>query len=52
MHTNGIKIIVKCPRCLWRMFDKVTATSGVIQTKCPKCHNVVKVDLSLRKVRR
>ena len=35
--------------CGWRIFDKVTMTTGVIELKCPNCHRVVEVDLSLRK---
>lgn len=31
------------------IFDKVTMTTGVIELKCPNCHRVVEVDLSLRK---
>lgn len=46
---SQMKVIVKCPKCEWRIFDKVTPTSGVIELKCPNCHKVVSVDLSLRK---
>lgn len=50
MSTNTqLKIIVKCPRCNWRILDKVTATTGVIETKCPNCHKIVSLDLSLRR---
>lgn len=49
MKTDKMKVIVKCPRCDWRIFDKVTPTTGIIELKCPKCNNVVSVDLSLRK---
>ena len=42
------KIIVRCKNCGWRIFDKVTMTTGVIELKCPNCHRVVEVDLSLR----
>lgn len=31
------------------IFDKVTMTTGVIELKCPNCHRVVEVDLSLRR---
>lgn len=41
------KIIVRCKNCGWRIFDKVTMTTGVIELKCPNCHRVVEVDLSL-----
>lgn len=49
MKDDKLKVIVKCPRCDWRIFDKVTPTSGVIEVKCPNCHKVVAVDLSLRR---
>ena len=38
------KIIVRCKNCGWRIFDKVTMTTGVIELKCPNCHRVVEVD--------
>lgn len=41
------KIIVRCKNCGWRIFDKVTMTTGVIELKCPNCHRVVEVDLSI-----
>ena len=42
-------VIVKCPACEWRILDKVTPTTGIIEMKCPRCGKVVVVDLSLRK---
>ncbi len=42
------KIIVRCKNCGWRILDKVTMTTGVIELKCPNCHRVVEVDLSLQ----
>lgn len=47
--SSSIPIIVRCPKCGWRIMDKKTATSGVIETKCPNCHKVVTLDLSLRR---
>lgn len=49
MNNNEIKIVVRCPKCDWRVFDKVTPTTGVIELKCPNCRKVVEVDLPLRK---
>lgn len=46
-----IRIIVKCTSCGWRLMDKVTSTAGIIKIKCPHCHQVVTVDLSLRRAR-
>jgi len=45
---EGINVIVRCPECQRRLMDKVTATNGVIEIKCPQCRKVVKVNLSLR----
>ena len=42
------KVIVRCKRCEWRIFDKVTMTTGNIEIKCPKCGYVNEIDLSLR----
>ncbi len=47
-----IKIMKKCPICGWRIFDKITPTSGVIEMKCPGCRRVISVDLSHRLVKR
>lgn len=43
------KVIVRCKRCEWRIFDKVTKTTGNIEIKCPKCGYVNEIDLSLRR---
>ena len=49
MNSNNVKVVVKCPTCDWRILDKVTPTTGIIEMKCPRCGKVVMVDLSLRK---
>lgn len=43
------KVIVRCKRCEWRIFDKVTMTTGNIEIKCPECGYVNEIDLSLRR---
>ena len=43
------KVIVRCKRCEWRIFDKVTMTTGNIEIKCPKCGYEKEIDLSLRR---
>lgn len=43
------KVIVRCKRCEWRIFDKVMMTTGNIEIKCPKCGYVNEIDLSLRR---
>ena len=45
---DGIRVSKKCPVCGWRVMDKVTPTSGVVELKCWKCKNVVQIDLSYR----
>ena len=49
MKSLALILIKKKKNCGWRIFDKVTMTTGVIELKCPNCHRVVEVDLSLRK---
>ena len=46
---NGGEAVKVEKRDDMRIFDKVTMTTGVIELKCPNCHRVVEVDLSLRK---
>ena len=46
-----VKIVKSCPYCAWRILDKVTPTTGVIEMKCPNCRRVVRVDLSFRTAR-
>lgn len=43
-----VKVMKLCPYCAWRILDKVTPTTGVIEMKCPKCRRVVRVDLNWR----
>lgn len=47
-----IRVVKKCPVCGWRIFDKITPTSGLIEMKCPGCRKVITVDLSFRIPRR
>lgn len=47
---HAAKIIVKCPKCEWRILDKISPTSGIIEVKCPRCREIVRIDLSLRKI--
>ena len=49
MTGNYVKVIVRCPKCDWRIFDKVTPTTGIIEVKCPSCRKIVSVDLALRR---
>ncbi|MGN0179802.1 MAG: hypothetical protein ACI4DY_10240 [Monoglobaceae bacterium] len=46
---KSIGIAKRCPHCNWRILDKVTVTSGIIEMKCPKCKKVVKINLNFRK---
>ena len=40
---------VRCPFCDWRLLDKVSATTGTIELKCPQCRKIVRIDLSFRR---
>lgn len=46
--TKEMRIIKRCPVCNWRIMDKITPTTGIIQMKCPKCKQEVQIDLSFR----
>jgi phage FluMu protein Com len=46
---KGIKIIKRCSSCQWRIFDVLAPATGTIEVKCPRCKNVEKIDLSLRR---
>ena len=48
MTTKEYPIIVYCPECRKRVFDKLTPTQGIIEIKCPHCRNVVSINLSYR----
>lgn len=48
MAEQQIRVVKKCPVCDWRILDKVTPTSGIIEIKCPKCRKIVPIDLSNR----
>ena len=43
-----VRISKYCPVCGWRLVDKVTPTSGIIEIKCPRCTNIVKINLAYR----
>ena len=40
-----------CPKCDKRLFDRLTATEGEIEVKCPRCHRIVRINLAKRRVR-
>ena len=44
-----INVAVRCPKCNWRVMDKISPTTGKIEIKCPRCHRVEEVDLALRR---
>ena len=30
-----INVAVRCPKCNWRVMDKISPTTGKIEIKCP-----------------
>ena len=48
-QTDCIRVSKKCPKCGWRLFDKVSPTTGSISIKCPKCRAVVEINLAYRR---
>ena len=45
---DGIRVSKRCPVCGWRVMDKVTPTSGIVELKCEHCKSIVQIDLSYR----
>ena len=45
MNKEEHNIMVYCPECKRRVFDKVTKTNGMIQIKCPHCQKIVEINL-------
>ena len=43
-----LRVSKKCPNCGWRVLDKITPTTGIIELKCPKCARPITIDLSCR----
>lgn len=50
-NCDEIRVSKQCPNCGWRILDKVTATTGIIELKCPRCGKVVMINLSFRRAR-
>lgn len=46
---NEMRVAKRCPYCGKRLFDKITTGSGVVETKCPQCKNVVRFNLAFRR---
>ena len=40
------QVVKRCPKCDWRIFDKVTPTSSIIELKCPNCRKIVEIQSS------
>ena len=47
--SNEMRVVKRCPHCGKRLFDKITTGSGVVETKCPQCKNVVRFNLAFRR---
>lgn len=45
---NEMRVSKRCPNCGWRVLDKITPTTGIIELKCSRCGKPVKIDLSYR----
>ena len=47
--SESIPVAVRCPKCDWRVMDKLSPATGKVKIKCPRCRQVVEVDLALRR---
>ncbi len=43
-----LRVSKKCPNCGWRVLDKITPATGIVELKCPRCGLPVKINLSCR----
>ena len=43
-----MKIAVRCKKCSHLIAYKVSAASGFLEVKCPRCGEVSKINLALR----
>ena len=50
-NRNSVKVSKTCPTCGWRVLDKITPTSGMIEMKCPHCRSVITINLAYRRMR-
>lgn len=48
MNKSDYNIMVYCPKCRKRIFDKITTTTGIIRLKCPHCQKLVSINLAFR----
>lgn len=49
--TEPEQVAIRCTDCRRIIAYKLCGGSGRIQVKCPKCGNVINIDLSLRRAR-
>lgn len=49
INRPATQVAVRCNQCMRIIGYKITAGTGCIQIKCPKCGKEMIVDLSLRK---
>ena len=45
---NEIRVSKVCPKCNWRLFDKVSPANGYVEIKCPQCKSIVRINLAFR----
>ena len=45
---EGMRVSKKCPVCGLRVFDKITAASGIVEVKCHRCGTLYYLNLSFR----
>ena len=43
-----IRVVKKCKRCNFRLLDKLSMGSCIIEIKCPRCGEMNKVNLAYR----
>ena len=49
MEECKIRIAKRCPKCNFRLCDKVSPATGCVEFKCPRCGHVIVINLALRR---
>ena len=49
--SEEIRVAKHCPKCDMRVFDKISIASGFVEVKCPRCGEVFRINLAMRRQR-
>lgn len=47
-NDKDYRVPIYCPICKKRLFDILTPSEGIIEIKCPKCKQIIVVNLKTK----